>query len=157
MSDWLIGSAALALALGTLVFLIRKSGTKEERRRAKAIEDSRVRRTPVKANEQPLVDAWKQDVEEVRKENATGEIPKYRDDPKRPTVREVARKYRRSGKHATHAGRVRRPKAPDPLSGPLPRELEQTVMLPPAPPAWHLESFTTEIWKKPRERSAGAR
>jgi hypothetical protein len=143
MSDFLI-AAGVAVLLGVGFYLVkRKSGTKEERRRAKATRDATVRRhAPMTEEEQELADAWHEDVQQAR----TGDLPKYRDPSATRAVRDAVRRYQRKGKHSTHRVPKGKPAA-SPLDGPLPAQLEQTVMLPGPAPAWHLESFSTS-WTK---------
>lgn len=141
MPDLLIALGILAL-LGVGVYVLRaKSSSREERRRAKAIADANGRHEPLTDEEREHADAIHEIVQEAR----TGDLPKYVDAPRRPTVREVARKYRRPAKHS--AKRLPKTRSSNPLTGPLPPQMEQTVMLPGPPPAWHLESFT-DRWTK---------
>ncbi len=141
MPDVLIAFGILLLLGVGVTVVVRKSGSKEERRRAKAIADANGRRhDPLSDEEREHADAIHEIVQEAR----TGDLPKYVE-PRRPTVRDIARKYRRPAKHS--AKRLPKTRSSNPLTGPLPQQLEPTVMLPGPPPAWHLESFT-DRWTK---------
>jgi hypothetical protein len=137
-ADFLIGlGLAVLLGVGVLAWT-RRGGGKNERRRAKAIADATSRRhEPLNADEQEHAEEIHAIVEEYR----TGELPKVVE-PRRPSVREVARKYRRPGKHA--ATKLPKSKRFDPLTSPM-TVTEKAVMLPATPPVpWELESFTSE-------------
>src|SRR5258705_547370 len=81
MRDFLIALAILAVAGAYLVHRVRKGGTKEERRRTRAIADATARRHgPLKnPEEQKLADEWQADTEEKRAR--TGEQPLVRAAP----------------------------------------------------------------------------
>jgi hypothetical protein len=144
--------------LGAVVRLAQrlfKGGiSKEERGRQRSIAAATapLHGVPLSPEDAELVAAHHEIVVEYR----TGEIPKIVDPPRRPTVREVARKYRRRPKHSVKRHALPKSRPRDPLSDPLQGELEQTVMLPGPPPAWHLESFTTDIWQAAQFRRSGA-
>jgi hypothetical protein len=131
----------LGLAVGAI--LVYRARTKQERRRRKAIADATGRHEPLNADEQKLADAWREDVEKVR----TGELPRITDEPRRPRVQEIARRYRRPAKHSARKVPRTKTRTDDALSGPLPAQLERPVMVPARPPSWQLESFTTG-WTK---------
>lgn len=150
-----IALGILGLAVGALVYGVVKSGTKEERRRAKAIaEASGPSHVPLKPEEQELADAWHEDVQEYR----TGELPKYVDAPRRPTVREVARKYRHKPSHSAKRLPKSKSAPKTALDGPLPRELAMPVMLPGPIPTTDIADFTGE-WQAAtfNGRKVGAR
>jgi hypothetical protein len=143
VADLLITLGILTL-LGVGVIVVYRARTKQERRRKKAIADATGRHAPLlNAEEQKLADEWRADVEKVR----TGELPRITDEPKRPKVLEVARRYRRPAKHSARRVPRTRARTDDALTGPLPAQLERPVMVPSTPPAWRLESFTTDVWK----------
>lgn len=133
--------------LGAFVRLaqrIFKGGiSKEERGRQRSIAaaSAPLHGLPVAPEDRELVEAHHEIVVEYR----TGELPKIVDTPRRPTVREVARKYRRPARHS--AKRLPKKQVRDALNGPLPDELSPAVMLPGPPPALQLDSFTTG-WTK---------
>jgi len=136
VADFLIALGILVILGVGVTFVVRKNSSREERRRAKAISDANGRHEPLSEEEREHADAIHEIVQEAR----TGDLPKYRDE-RRPTVREVARKYRRPAKHSAK----RPPKSKvvkTALDGPIRGELAPAVMLPGPTPAWDLESFT---------------
>jgi hypothetical protein len=142
MPNALIAFGILVLLGVVAALVLRKGGSKEERRRAKAIADANGRRHDrLPEDEQQLADAWHEDVQEAR----TGDLPKYVE-PRRPTVRDIARKYRRPAKHS--AKRLPKTRSSNPLTGPLPAELERPVMVPANQPKLVDIGGFTESWTR---------
>ena len=138
MPDLLI-ALGLAILLGVVITsVVRRGGGPAERRRAKSETEAKTRRHDVlKPHEQEHAAEIHAMVVEAR----TGDIPRYVE-PRKPSVRDIARKYARKPKHG--ARKVPKSKRFDPLTSPMP-VTEQAVMLPATPPVpWELESFTSE-------------
>lgn len=136
MRDALIASAILGL-LSLGAFLVFKSRTKEERRRARAIaEATGPLHVLLTAEEQELADGHHALVEEQRR---------YRDRRTRSPLQEAVRRYRRPAKHGVRKVPTTKPR--DALSAPLRGELERAVMVPGAEPKLDLGGFT-ESWTR---------
>lgn len=156
MADFVIAlGVAILLGVG-ITSWVRRGGGKTERRRAKAIVAATARRhAPLSDEEQEHAEEIHAIVEEYR----TGELPKVVE-PRRPSVRDVARKYRRPAKHA--ARKVPKSKRFDPLTSPMP-VTEKAVMLPArAPQPWDLGGFTdqwttADVERMVAQAKAGAR
>lgn len=115
-SGW-IATVIGGMAVAYLVHRVCKNGTKEERRRAKAITDATARRHEVLApEEQKLADAWHEDIQDARAR--TDEYPVV------PVVRK-RHVYRPPSQRQLDAARARllapvRHFAADPLAAPIP-------------------------------------
>jgi hypothetical protein len=145
MPDTFYALLTLAGALLGIWLWIRKSGTKEERRRAKAIADATARRHE-QLSEDEQVQA--EEMHALADEHRTGEQRIVRKQQHLSSIAAVARRYRRPAKHSAR----KLPKPPkskrfDPLTSPLRGQLEKPVMLPDAPPEPFLNGeFTEARW-----------
>lgn len=140
-ADLLIGCGIAAL-LGVAVVVYRlRGGGPAERRRARAVIEATTRRhAPMKPAEAEHAAEIHALVEEYR----TGELPKIVE-PRKPTVRDLARKYRRPAKHG--ARKVPRSRRFDPLTGPVTGPMEKAVMLPGRQPQLLDLGGFTEEWR----------
>jgi|SRR6185369_2437462 len=137
MADFLITLGVVLLGVAAFAWT-RRGGGKTERRRAKSEADANTRKhEPLTADEQEHAEEIHAIVQEYR----TGELAKVVE-PRKPTVRDIARKYRRPAKHSA----AKLPKTPkskrfDPLTSPMP-VTEKPVMLPAQQPQIDIDSFT---------------
>lgn len=138
----------LAIILGVAVrSWVTRGGGKAERHRARAKAEA------AGARHEPIPEAEQQHADEMRAladEHRTGEQRIVRKQQHLTSVAAIARKYRRTPKHAAAKlpGRGRRgAKQFDPLTSPMP-VTEQAVMVPGRKPiVWDLPEFTEE-WER---------
>lgn len=137
---------ALLTLFGALLGIwlwIRKSGTKEERRRAKAIAAATARRHEQLSDDEQV---QAEEMHALAGEHRTGEQRIVRKQQHLTSIAAVARRYRRPAKHS--ARKLPKPgksKQFDPLTSPLRGQLEKTVMVPAQQPApWFPADFTGE-------------
>jgi len=156
VADSLITLGVVLLGVAAYAWT-RRGGGKTERQRAKSEAAANTRRhEPLTADEQEHAEEIHAIVQEYR----TGELARVVE-PRKPTVRDIARRYSRKPKHGVR--KVPRSKRFDPLTDPMP-VTEKPVMLPgPVPKPTNLGEFTEARWRVGdvdrwvAEQKAGAR